>query len=205
MTEEDAFDFLMIRVGIIGTIGSGKSFISKLFKRPVFSADREVIYLYKNNKKCFRKLKSKMPEFVNKFPIKKKQLIKAISVNKNNLNKIASVVHPLVRDKMRVFLKKNQNEDMVILDIPLLIENKLNKKKDILIYVKSDKKKIIRRLKKRPNFNEKVLRRLKENQSLISKKKRLADYIVDNNDSIKVMKKKIRFIKNKILHERNNT
>ncbi len=146
-----------------------------------------------------------MPEFVNKFPIKKKQLIKAISANKNNLNKIASVVHPLVRDKMRVFLKKNQNEDMVILDIPLLIENKLNKKKDILIYVKSDKKKIIRRLKKRPNFNEKVLRRLKENQSLISKKKRLADYIVDNNDSIKVMKKKIRFIKNKILHERNNT
>ena len=146
-----------------------------------------------------------MPEFVNKFPIKKKQLIKAISANKNNLNKIASVVHPLVRDKMRVFLKKNQNEDMVIQDIPLLIENKLNKKKDILIYVKSDKKKIIRRLKKRPNFNEKVLRRLKENQSLISKKKRLADYIVDNNDSIKVMKKKIRFIKNKILHERNNT
>ena len=195
----------MIRVGIIGTIGSGKSFISKLFKCPVFCADREVSYLYKNSKKCFRNLKSKIPEFVNKFPIKKKQLIKAISANKKNLNKIASVVHPLVRDKMRVFLKNNRNEEMVILDIPLLIENKLNKKKDVLIYIKSDKNKIIKRLKKRSNFNEKVLRKLRENQSLTSKKKRLADYIVDNNYSINVMKKKIKFIKNKILNERNNT
>ena len=54
----------MIRIGVIGGIGSGKSFISKLFKSPVFNADREVEFLYKNNLECFKKLKKKLPRFV---------------------------------------------------------------------------------------------------------------------------------------------
>ena len=66
----------MIRLGIIGSIGSGKSFVSKLFKYPVFNADDEVKYLYKNNKKCFRKLKKKLPKFISSFPIKKKRVNK---------------------------------------------------------------------------------------------------------------------------------
>ena len=62
----------MIRVGIIGGIGSGKSFISKLFGYPVFNADDEVKYIYKKNKECFNKLKKKLPKFIKTFPIKKK-------------------------------------------------------------------------------------------------------------------------------------
>ena len=54
----------MIRVGIIGGIGSGKSFISKLFGYPVFNADDEVKYIYKKNKECFNKLKKKLPKFI---------------------------------------------------------------------------------------------------------------------------------------------
>ena len=50
----------MIRIGLLGNIGSGKSFISKLFNSPVFNADKEVNYIYKNNKNCFIKLKKKI-------------------------------------------------------------------------------------------------------------------------------------------------
>ena len=50
----------MIRVGIIGGIGSGKSFISRLFGYPVFNADNEVKYIYKKNRDCFNKLKKKI-------------------------------------------------------------------------------------------------------------------------------------------------
>ena len=64
----------MIRVGIVGGIGSGKSFISKLFGYPVFNADNEVKLIYKNNRKCFYKLKKKLPKFIKKFPIKKMNL-----------------------------------------------------------------------------------------------------------------------------------
>ena len=195
----------MIRVGIIGGIGSGKSFISKLFGYPVFNADDEVKFIYKKNKECFNKLKKKLPKFIKTFPIKKKELILAISFNKKNLKIISSVVHPLVRKKMKKFVTKNKKCEMIIFDIPLLIENKLNKKKDIIIFIKSKKSKVLNRLKKRTNFNEKLIRKLKENQFILSKKRKMADYVIDNNFSPNVMKKKIKLIKKEILNERNSS
>ena len=195
----------MIRIGVIGGIGSGKSFISKLFKSPVFNADREVEFLYKNNLECFKKLKKKLPRFVKSFPISKSQLIKAINEDKKNLKKISSVVHPLVRKKLKSFLNKNKKNKIIVLDIPLLIENKLYNKKDILIFVKSKQNKVINRLRKRKNFNKKILSNLRKNQASLLKKRKLANYIVDNNFSPNIMKKKISLLKNKILDERNST
>ena len=195
----------MIRIGVIGGIGSGKSFISKLFKSPVFNADRQVEFLYKNNLECFKKLKKKLPKFIKSFPISKSQLIKAINEDNKNLKRISSVVHPLVRKKLKSFLNKNKKNKIIVLDIPLLIENKLYNKKDILIFVKSKQNKVINRLRKRKNFNKKILSNLRKNQASLLKKRKLANYIVDNNFSPNIMKKKISLLKNKILDERNST
>ncbi len=195
----------MIRVGVMGGIGSGKSFIAKLFNCPVFNADKEVNKVYKNDKNCFVKLKKKLPKFINSFPVKKKQLVKAIKEDKKNLAKISSIVHPIVRKRMRVFLAKNKKNKMVVLDVPLLIENKLNKKDDVLLFVKSKKKEVLKRLKKRTNFDAKVLKSLNENQIILLKKKKLANFIVDNNFTKIIMKKKVNFLKKKILYERNST
>ena len=195
----------MIRIGVIGDIGSGKTFIAKLFKKPIFNADEEVKLIYRNSRDCFNNLKKKIPKFIKSFPIRKNELVEAISNDKRNLIKISSVVHPFVRKKMKIFLKKNRKENMVILDVPLLIENKLNNKKDILIFIKSNQRNILKRLKKRTNFNEKVLKSLKKNQSSVLKKKKLSDYVVDNNYSPNIMKKKINKLKNKILNERSST
>ena len=195
----------MIRVGVMGGIGSGKSFIAKLFNCPVFNADKEVNRVYKNDKNCFVKLKKKLPKFINSFPVKKKQLVKAIREDKKNLAKISSIVHPIVRKRMKVFLAKNKKNKMVVLDVPLLIENKLNKKDDVLLFVKSKKKEVLKRLKKRANFDVKVLKSLEENQIILLKKRQLANYIVDNNFTKIIMKKKVNFLKKKILYERNST
>ena len=195
----------MIRIGVIGGIGSGKSFISKLFKSPVFNADREVEILYKNSWECYKKLRKRLPKFVKSFPVSKSQLIKAINEDKKNLKKISSVVHPLVRKKMKLFLNKNKKSKIIILDIPLLIENKLYNKKDILIFVKSKQNNVINRLKKRKNYNAKILLNLRKNQTKLLKKRKLANYIVDNNFSVNIMRKKINSLKNKILDERNST
>ena len=180
----------MIRVGVMGGIGSGKSFISKLFNCPVFNADREVNRIYRKDKNCFGKLKKKLPNFIKSFPVKKKQLVNAIKDDKKNLSKISSIVHPIVRKRMKVFLAKNKKNKMVVLDIPLLIENKLNKKDDVLLFVHSKKKSILKRLKKRPNYNSKVLNMLKESQIILLKKRKLANYIVDNNSTETIMKRK---------------
>ena len=195
----------MIRIGIMGSIGSGKTFVAKLFKYPVFIADNEVRNIYKNSKVCFKRLKKKLPDYITTFPVKKSELINAINNDKKNLNIISSIVHPLVRKKMQNFIKKNKNGKIVVLDVPLLIENKLNKKKDVLIFVKSNKSKILARLKKRKAFNKQIFKSLKENQIVLSKKKKLANYIVDNNFPLNIMKKKINLLKQKIIYERSHS
>ena len=164
----------MIRIGILGDIGSGKSYVAKIFGYPVFNADYEVSKLYQKDRRVFQKLKKILPDYVYEFPIDKIQLSKAVLANNSNLQKIIKIVHKEIRSKLRSFIRKNENKKFVILDIPLLLENKLNKKKDILIYVESRKIDIIRNLKKRKNFNFKILKKFKKIQlSLAYKKKKL--------------------------------
>ena len=64
----------MIRIGIIGDIGSGKSYIAKQFGFPIFNADIEVKRIYKKNRKSFIRLKKIFPKYIFSFPIKKKEL-----------------------------------------------------------------------------------------------------------------------------------
>ena len=184
----------MKRIGILGDIGSGKSYIAKCFGFPVFNADLEVAKIYKHNKKVFQKLKKELPNYFHSFPVKKKEIINAILSNKKNLKKIIKIVHYEVRKKMNDFLKKNKNKKLVVLDIPLLLENKINKKKDILIFVESKKSEILKRLKKRKNFNMKILNNFKKMQLSLVLKKKKSQFIIKNNfkkNSVKVRVKEI--------------
>ena len=195
----------MIRVCVLGSIASGKSFISKLFNCPIFNADKEVIDIYKKDKSCFKKLNKKFPNHVKSFPIKKSELINAISSNNKSLKLISSIVHPIVRERMKKFLREKKNSKIIVLDVPLLIENKLNKKNDILIFINTQKKKILSRVKKRKYYDKKILKYLKQNQSNLLKKKKLANYVIDNNFAPSIMKHKVNLLKNKILYERNSS
>ena len=167
----------MIRIGILGDIGSGKSFVAKSFGYPVFNADNEVGKLYKKNRKIFIKLNKDLPKYITQFPIKKQEVTRTILANKNNLKKIIKIIHPEIRKKMNIFIEKNKKKKIIILDIPLLLENKINRKKDILIFVESKKVEIIKRLKKRKNFDYKILSKFRKIQlSLDYKKKKIKVY-----------------------------
>ena len=167
----------MIRIGIIGDIGSGKSYVAKQFGFPVFDADIEVNKIYKKNRKCYKKLKKTFPKHIFSFPINKKELSRAVLEDKNNVKKINKIIHPEVRLRMNKFLNKNKKKKAVVLDIPLLLEGKINKKKDILVFVEAKKKEIKKRLKKRYNLNAKVFKKLKKLQlPLETKKKKIKFY-----------------------------
>ena len=129
----------MIRIGILGDIGSGKSYVANNFGYPVFNADYEVSKLYKKDKKTFIKLNKELPKYIRSFPINKNEITQAILVNKVNLKKIIIIVHLQIRKALKLFLKKNRNKKIVILDIPLLLENKINQQNDILVFVDSKK------------------------------------------------------------------
>ena len=189
----------MIKIGILGDIGSGKSYIAKNFGYPVFNADLEVSKLYKNDRKIFIKFKKNLPKYIYSFPINKKEISKAILANKSNLNKIVKIVHLEVRKKMNIFLRKNKNKKIIVLDIPLLLENKINKKKDILVFVESKKSDIFKRLKKRDNFNKQLFKKFQNIQLSPSYKKKKSKFIIKNDFSKKTVKRAIRNIIEEIL------
>ena len=189
----------MIRIGILGNIGSGKSYVAKNFGYPVFNADYEVSKLYKKDKKIFKKLKKKLPKYISSFPINKNEITKAILSNKVNLKKIITIVHLEIRKILKLFLKKNRDKKIIILDIPLLLENKINNKDDILVFVDSKKIEIEKRLKKRLNFNPKLINKFKKIQFSSSYKKRRSNFIIKNNFKKKSLNKSIKKILNEIL------
>ena len=193
------------KVGILGDIGSGKSFVAKQFGCPIFNADNEVNKIYKKNRSCYNKLRNKLPKYIKSYPINKIELSSAILANNRNLRKIINVVHPIVRKKMNFFLKKNIKRKMVVLDIPLLIENKLNKKSDILVFVDAKKKEINLRLKKRVNYNKRLIDNFRKIQKPLVLKKKLSTYVIKNNFKLLTIKKRVKLIKQNILNERNST
>jgi len=189
----------MIRLAVVGDIGSGKSYVARQFGYPVFNADVEVNKLYKKSRKCYTKLKKVLPNYITSFPVKKSKLSKAVIFDKKNLKKINKIVHPEIRKKMNNFFKKNKNKKIVVLDIPLLIENKINRKNDIIIFVDGEKQEINKRLKKRFNFNPKIVNKLRKLQLPIELKKRKSDFVIKNNFKINSVKKDAKSLVKKIL------
>ncbi len=195
----------MIKIGILGDIGSGKSVVAKQFGYPVFNADREVAKIYKTEKSCYLKLKKNLPKYIKSYPIKKKELSRAILKNKNNLKKIVNIVHPLVRKRMNNFLKKNYESKMVVFDIPLLIENKMNEKNFVLIFIEAKKFYINKKLKERSNYNKVLINNFRKLQTSSKIKKKLSHYVIKNNFKFSSIKKNVTFIKKQILYDRNRT
>ena len=189
----------MIKVGILGDIGSGKSFVARQFGYPVFNADNEVAKLYKKSRKCYKKLKKVLPKYITSFPVSKKEISKAIMENQNNLNKVNKIVHSEVRMSMKKFLKKNKNKKIIVLDVPLLIENKIDEKKYTLVFVYAKKKEISKRLKKRPNYNAKVIKKFKKLQLPLEIKRKKSDFIIKNNFNNFFVKKNVKKVVKKIL------
>jgi len=191
----------MIKIGILGDIGSGKSFVAKQFGFPIFDADNEVRKIYKKDKKCYIKLKKAIPKYILSFPINKKEIAKSILSNQKNLKKIINIVHPIVRSRMNKFINKNKKKKVIILDVPLLLENKIDKKTDILIFVDAKKKEIIKNLKKRKNYNLRTIKILKKFQLSLNYKKKKSNFVIKNNFKIQPIKKSVKLLKKNFLYK----
>ena len=183
-------------IGITGSIASGKTTVSNLMagkKYPLFSADKTVFNLYK--KKNFVKILNKKFKLNQKKNIKE-QIKLVLKKNKKNLHKLETIIHPLVRKEMKIFLKKK--DKFLFLEIPLLIESKLKKYFDKVIFVDAKKKIRLKRYLKKDGklktFN------LLDNRQLSSIfKKRVCDYTINNNFSLAILKKTVKnFMKNNV-------
>ena len=191
----------MIRVGILGSVGSGKSFVTNIFRElgfNIFSADNEVANIYKNNKTVNKKISKFFKLKLYKGKINKQELRDSLKKNPNNFIFLNKIIHPIVRKKLALFLTKSKKNKLVALDIPLLVENKMFNLVDIFILVKTEPSSFLSRIKKRKNLDKQFLNILKKQQANEKIKESYADFIIYNSSKSKV-KLQVKNIIGKIL------
>jgi dephospho-CoA kinase len=179
----------MVRVGILGSVGSGKSFAANIFRElgfNIFSADNEVANIYKNNKIVNKKISKFFKLKLYKGKINKQDLRDSLKKNTNKFRFLNKIIHPIVRMKLALFLRKFKKNKLVVLDIPLLVENKMFNFVDIFILIKTGSSSFLNRIKKRKNLDKKFLNILKKQQANEKSKESYADFIIYNNSKNKV-------------------
>ena len=179
----------MVRVGVLGSVGSGKSFIANIFKElnfNIFSADNEVANIYKNNKIVNKKIAKFFKLKLYKSKINKQELRDCLKKKPNKFGFLNKVIHPIVRKKLVLFLSKFKKNRLVVLDVPLLVENKMFEFVDIFILIKTKSTFFKNRIKKRKNLDKQFLNILKKQQTSEKIKESYADFIIYNSSKSKV-------------------
>jgi dephospho-CoA kinase len=191
----------MVRVGILGSVGSGKTFIANIFKElsfNIFSADNEVANIYKNNKAVNKKIAKFFKLKLYKSKINKQDLRDSLKKNPKKFKFLNKTIHPIVRKRLVIFLSRFKKNKLVVLDIPLLVESKMLNFVDILVLVKTRSNSFLSRIKKRKNLDKQFLNILKKQQASEKIKEAYADFIIYNSSKNKV-KLQVKNIIDKIL------
>tara|TARA_B100001063_G_C16758622_1_gene554639 strand:- start:745 stop:1311 length:567 start_codon:yes stop_codon:yes gene_type:complete len=186
----------MIKIGITGSLASGKTTASRIlsFRRgPLFSADKVVKELYKNKK--FKILVGRRFKINNNNQIKK-YLKKLILENSTNIRRLEKIIHPIVRKKMRNFTSQNKKKRFLFYEIPLLVESKLMKYFNVVIFIKARKKIRFKRFKSKIG-DKKLFNLLNNKQMVDSKKIKFCDHVVVNEKNLSILKKNLSAIINK--------
>ena len=179
----------MVRVGILGSVGSGKSYVANIFRElgfNIFSADNEVANIYKNNKIVNKKVSKFFKLKLYKGKINKQELRVSLKKNPNKFRFLNNIIHPIVRKKLVLFLSRCKKNKLIVLDVPLLVENKMFNFVDILILVKTRSRSFLSRIKKRKNLDKQFLNILKKQQANEKIKENYADFIIYNSSKNKV-------------------
>ena len=182
----------MIKIGITGSLASGKTTASQILSHrrgPLFSADKVVKKLYKD--KHFKNLLSKKFNIKNDNFIKKniKKIILANN-NKRSIKKLEKIIHPLVRINMKKFTDINKKKKLLFYEIPLLIESKLMKYFNIIIFIKAKRNLRLKRFKSK-NGDKKLFDLLDKKQLNDNKKIKFCNYVVVNEKNLKFLKRNL--------------
>ena len=190
---------MVIKVGITGSIGMGKSTVSSIFRNndiKVWDADFEVHNLYKKGKEGYNSIISIYPELKDKVEINRKKVSNLLREKKIDLKLIEEIIHPLLIRSREEFIKKNKKDKLLIFDIPLLYETKAYIWLDYVINVFCSKKNQIERLKQRENFDIKKTNYLISKQISVNQKNKKADYVINTDQDLKQVERQvINFIK----------
>ncbi|MEE3294887.1 MAG: dephospho-CoA kinase [Pseudomonadota bacterium] len=178
----------MIKIGLTGSIGMGKTETGKIFSEfgfPVYNADNAVHRLYTPGQKGAEKIKEIFPVAINPDgSVNRENLSKEVLGDTEKIKILEGIIHPLVGEDRETFLIENSNSHAVVLDIPLLFETGGEKYVDIIVVVDAPKDIQEKRVLSRPNMTKEKFEKIISEQIPNEQKKEKADYVVDTSIGI---------------------
>ena len=178
----------MIKIGLTGSIGMGKTETGKIFSElgfPVYNADDAVHKLYGPGQKGSEKIKEIFPNSINPDGSVNREILSAeVLGDVDKIRVLESIIHPLVGEDREIFFTKNADSPAIILDIPLLFETGGEKFVDLVIVVDAPQDIQEERVLSRPNMTKEKFEKIIAEQIPNDVKKKRADFIIDTSISI---------------------
>lgn len=192
----------MLKVGLTGGIGSGKTLISEVFARlgiPVFNADLESKKIVNSDPEVIDALKTEFGnDLYTSLGVNKKMLAEIIFSDEIALKKVNQIIHPKVRNYFNVWMISNENAPYVIEEAAILFESKANLEMDFTINVHADELIRIDRVVKRDNINTELVKERMKNQLTDKERISLSDFTI-YNDGEQMVLPQVLEIHNKII------
>ena len=161
-----------------------KTTISNLFKKygfEVINADELYHYTYEKDDSLKNKI---MKEF---WTLDRNKIKKIVFNDYKKLKKLNNITHPIIIKEIKKIInkiEKNNKNAKIVLDVPLLIEAKMQSMVDKIIVVKCDEKNQIKRLLKKGKHTRKEIENIINSQMPQNEKIKYADFVVDNSDAL---------------------
>ena len=177
----------MIKIGLTGSIGMGKSAVSNMFRRlgvPVFDADAEVHKLQGPGGALVARIEARFPGTTGPKGVDRQKLGAAVLGKPDELRALERIVHPAVYHVRQHFLLQNRSRPMVVLDIPLLFEKGGAKQVDVTVVVSAPAFLQTRRVLRRPGMTAAKLKHIRNLQVPDHVKRQRADFVIDTGQSM---------------------
>ena len=194
-------------VGITGGMGSGKSTVARIFSErygiPVYEADAEAKKVM-HRPDVRRKIQDAFgAETYVDGKLDTGYLAGLVFGNEKRLKKLESIVHPEVRKDFAGWLQRQKDVPYVILENAILFKSGMDKLCDFVVYVRADKEHRIRRVKQRDGISEAAIEKRLKHQSADNFFIKKSHFVLNNNDSIVQLSKKIKNLHEKFINAKN--
>ena len=178
----------MIKIGLTGSIGMGKTETGKIFSEfgfPLYNADNAVHRLYTPGQKGAEKIKETFPAAINPDgSVNRENLSKEVLGDTEKIKILEGIIHPLVGEDREIFFLENSNAHAVVLDIPLLFETGGEKYVDIIVVVDVPKDIQEKRVLSRTNMTKEKFEKIISEQMPNELKKEKADFVINTSMGI---------------------
>ncbi|GAB2186441.1 dephospho-CoA kinase [Roseibium sp. LAB1] len=187
----------MIRIGLTGSIGMGKSTTAKMFAAegiPVHDADATVHALYSG--RAAPLIEAAFPGTVTDGKVDRTRLSAHVLGKPEAMKKLEAIVHPLVREEEQLFLQRARSghRRIVMLDIPLLFETGGETRVDAVVVVTADSDIQRDRVLARPGMSEDRFEAILAKQMPDAEKRRHAHFLIDTGKGMEPARRQVRAI-----------